>query len=94
MVESPLSCSSQMCRTEGCVWLATIDEAQEFSGFSPTAAGNQSDVATFALQVLPQELVFAGAINDQAGGRLMDGLIYLIGLIVVVMAILSFLGLR
>ena len=36
------------------------------------------------------------AISDRRnrGGRTMDGLIYLIGLIVVIMAILSFFGLR
>jgi hypothetical protein len=36
------------------------------------------------------------AISDRrnGGGRTMDGLIYLIGLIVVIMAILSFFGLR
>ncbi|RTM14141.1 MAG: hypothetical protein EKK33_07720 [Bradyrhizobiaceae bacterium] len=34
------------------------------------------------------------ATRRNGGGRTMDGLIYLIGLIVVIMAILSFFGLR
>jgi hypothetical protein len=40
----------------------------------------------------PMGLAYRGA--NSLGGSIMDGIIYLVGLIVIIMAILSFFGLR
>ncbi len=42
----------------------------------------------------PQVLVPPGGLPGRCGRLRMDGIIYLVGLVVIVMAILSFLGLR
>lgn len=74
--------------------LKTFPDFLRTAPFPVELPGTNQTLPRSLCKFCSKELVFAGAINDQAGGRFMDGLIYLVGLIVVVMAILSFLGLR
>jgi hypothetical protein len=56
-------------------------------GGAPSLRSKDSDAGTFE-----GGPAYSGANNP--GGSFMDGIIYLVGLIVIVMAILSFFGLR